>query len=129
MASLFSVFVLSCNSVQACALRSQRFALSLSSLGLLTKLSSRELLHRHRSFLASLSVITPWFVEMIAVPSPPSTFGRFSLASVYTKTWFRNSLEACDNFFVLISTVFQCDVNCFEYSVFNNVVFFDISFI
>ena len=36
------------------------------------------------SFLASLSVITPLFVEMIAVPSPPRTFGRLSV-SAYTR--------------------------------------------
>ena len=31
------------------------------------------------SFLASLSVITPWFVDRIAIPSPPSTLGSSSL--------------------------------------------------
>ena len=36
------------------------------------------------SFLASLSVITPWFVEMIAVPSPPNTLGSSSLLA-YTR--------------------------------------------
>ena len=36
------------------------------------------------SFLASLSVITPLFVEMIAVPKPPRTFGSSSLPA-YTR--------------------------------------------
>src|SRR5699024_5173028 len=36
------------------------------------------------SFLASLSVKTPWFVEMIATPKPPSTFGR-SCVLAYTR--------------------------------------------
>ena len=31
------------------------------------------------SSLACLSVITPWLVEMIATPKPPSTFGISSL--------------------------------------------------
>ena len=35
-------------------------------------------------FLASLSVITPWFVEMIVVPSPPNTLGSSSLFA-YTR--------------------------------------------
>ena len=34
--------------------------------------------------LASLSVITPLLVEMIAVPKPPRTFGKFSLVA-YTR--------------------------------------------
>ena len=54
---------------------------------------------------------------------------NFLASCIYTKTWFRNSLKTCDNFFVLVCTVFQCDMDCFEYSIFYDVIFLDISFI
>ena len=31
---------------------------------------------------------------------------NFLASCIYTKTWFRNSLKTCDNFFVLVCTVF-----------------------
>ena len=48
---------------------------------------------------------------------------------IYTKTRLRDSLKACDNFFILISTVFQGDVNRLKCPIINEIIFLNISFV
>ena len=49
--------------------------------------------------------------------------------SVDTKTWFGDSLKSCDDLVILCLTVFQCDMDGFEYAIFDQIVFFNVSFI
>ena len=58
---------------------------------------------------ASLSVTTPWFVDIIAVPSPPSTFGRFSWFAYIRSPGF-DILLIPDMIFSLLSAPYFNDI-------------------
>ena len=56
-------------------------------------------------------------------------FWQFVFASIYTKTRFGNSLDSADGLLVFIYTIFQGNFDSFCYSIFNDFVALNISFI
>ena len=56
-------------------------------------------------------------------------FRQVLFVSVYTQTRFGNSLQAGDDLLILICTVFQLDVDSFEYAILDNVIFLNVTLI
>ena len=56
--------------------------------------------------------------------SESSEYSRDILcSSIHTQTWFGDSLQTRDNFFVLVCTIFQCNMDCFKVSIFYDIIF------
>ena len=80
------------------------------------------------SFLASLSVITPWEVEMMAIPSPFSTLGRLFRVRIFPEARFADPGHAADSGLFGHRVIFQGDLDQARPGFFFELIVQDISF-